>query len=107
MKKLKSVIQYECTTSFKYIWLFYGIQYAVVALVTLIIGISTGTFEGIGTDVIEIHSLIYVGVLGVLGFNQDFKMLLQLSLIHIYGNECAGIRYCQRQYTGRTDDFSR
>lgn len=77
MKKLKSVIQYECTTSFKYIWLFYGIQYAVVALITLIIGISTGTFEGIGTNTLEINSLIYVGVLGVLGFNQDFKMLLQ------------------------------
>lgn len=77
MKKLKSVIQYECITSFKYIWLFYGIQYAVVALITLIIGISTGTFECIGANTLEINSLIYVGVLGVLGFNQDFKMLLQ------------------------------
>lgn len=77
MNKLKSVIQYECMTSFKYIWLFYGIQYAVVALITLTIGISTGTFENIGTDSLEINSLIYVGVLGVLGFKQDFKMLLQ------------------------------
>lgn len=77
MKNLKSVIQYECTTSFKYIWLFYGIQYLVVSLITLTIGISTGTFENIGTDNLEINSLIYVGVLGVLGFKQDFKMLLQ------------------------------
>lgn len=43
----------------------------------LIIGISTGTFEDIGTNVLEINSLMYVGVLGALGFSQDFKMLLQ------------------------------
>lgn len=28
MNKLKSIIQYECMTSFKYIWIFYAIQYA-------------------------------------------------------------------------------
>lgn len=77
MEKLKSVIQYECTTSFKYIWLFYGIQYAFVTLITLILGISAGTFEDIGTNTLEINSLVYVGILGVLGFKQDFKMLLQ------------------------------
>ena len=43
----------------------------------LIIGISTGTFEDIGTNVLEINSLMYVGVLEALGFSQDFKMLLQ------------------------------
>lgn len=77
MKKLKSVIQYECATSFKYIWLFYGIQYAFVTLITLILAISAGTFEDIGTNTLEINTLVYVGVLGVLGYNQDFKMLLQ------------------------------
>ena len=77
MKKLKAVIQYECMTSFKYIWLFYAIQYAIVTLIMLIIGISTGTFEDIGTNVLEINSLMYVGLLGALGFSQDFKMLLQ------------------------------
>ena len=30
MKKLKAVVQYECMTSFKYIWVFYAIQYAFV-----------------------------------------------------------------------------
>ena len=39
MNKLKSIIQYECMTSFKYIWIFYAIQYAIVGLITLIIGI--------------------------------------------------------------------
>ncbi len=77
MKKLKAVIQYECMTSFKYIWLFYAIQYAFVALILLIIGISMGTFEEMGTNLLEINSLIYVGILGALGFSQDFKMLIQ------------------------------
>lgn len=77
MKKLKAVVQYECMTSFKYIWVFYAIQYAFVALIMRIIGISMGTFEEIGTSLLEINSLIYVGILGALGFSQDFKMLIQ------------------------------
>ena len=40
MNKLKAVIQFECMTSFKYIWIFYGIQYAVVLLATLIVRVS-------------------------------------------------------------------
>ena len=35
MKKLKAVVKYECMTSFKYIWLFYAIQYAIVTLIML------------------------------------------------------------------------
>ena len=77
MNKLKSIIQYECMTSFKYIWIFYAIQYAIVSLITLIIGISIGTFENIGTNALEINTLIYVSILGVLGFKEDFKMLIQ------------------------------
>ena len=99
MKKLKSIIRYECMTSFKYIWIFYAIQYAAVSLITLIIGISTGSFEEVGTNSLEVNTLVYVGILGVLGFKEDFKMLIQngftrkyiytatfsmfLSLIHI------------------------
>ena len=77
MKKLTTVIQYECTTSFKYIWLFYGIQFAIISFIMLIIGISTGSFENVGTNTLEINSLIYVGILGALGYKQDFKMLIQ------------------------------
>lgn len=69
MNKLKAVVQYECTTSLKHIWLFCGIM--------LIIGIGTGRFEDINTSNLEVNSMIYVGVLGALGFEQDFKMLIQ------------------------------
>lgn len=77
MKKLNTVIQYECTTSFKYIWIFYAIQYAIVMLISIIVGISMGSFENVGTNCLEINTLIYVGILGVLGFKEDFKMLIQ------------------------------
>lgn len=84
MSKLKAVIQYECFTSFKYIWIFYAIQYAIVALISLIIGICMGSFEEVGTNGLEINTLIYVGILGVLGFREDFKMLIQNGFTRKY-----------------------
>lgn len=84
MNKLKAVIHYECATSFKYIWYFYAIQYAIVALIIAIIGISTGSFEEAGTNALEMNTLIYIGVLGVLGFKEDFKMLLQNGFTRKY-----------------------
>lgn len=84
MKNLKSVIQYECVTSFKYIWVFYAIQYAIITLITLIVGISLGTFEKVGTNILEMNTMIYVGILGVLGFKEDFKMLIQNGFTRKY-----------------------
>lgn len=84
MKKLGAAIQYECMTSFKYIWVFYGIQYAVVLLVTILIGIGTGSFEHAGVDCLETNTLIYVGILGALGFQEDFKMLIQNGFTRTY-----------------------
>ena len=37
MKKLRILIQYECMTSFKYIWLFYAIMYAIVLLIYIMV----------------------------------------------------------------------
>lgn len=84
MKKLKTIIQYECTTSFKYIWIFYAIQYAIAALITVIIAISTGSFEAVGIGSLEMNTLIYVGILGVLGYKEDFKMLIQNGFTRKY-----------------------
>ena len=84
MKNLKSIIQYECTTAFKYIWIFYAIQYALVGFITIIIGLIMGTFEDVGTNWLEINTLIYIGILGVLGFKEDFKMLLQNGFTRKY-----------------------
>ena len=56
MKNLKSIIHYECATSFKYIWLFYAIQYALVGFITMIVGLVMGTFEEVGTNCLEMNS---------------------------------------------------
>lgn len=84
MKNLKSIIQYECMTSIKYIWIFYAIQYALVGFITIIIGLVMGTFKDVGTNCLEINSLIYISILGVLGFKDDFKMLIQNGFTRSY-----------------------
>ena len=84
MKNLKSIIQYECMTSFKYIWIFYAIQYAIVGLITITIGLIMGTFEDVGTNCLEINTLVYISILGVLGFKEDFKMLIQNGFTRKY-----------------------
>ncbi len=77
MTKLKSIIRYECVTSFKYIWVFYAIQYTIVFLTLSIVAVNV--FGGL-----ELNSMVYVGVLGVLGFKEDFKMLIQHGFTRKY-----------------------
>ena len=84
MKNLKSIIQYECMTSFKYIWIFYAIQYAIVGLITITIGLIMGTFKDVGTNCLELNTLVYISILGVLGFKEDFKMLIQNGFTRKY-----------------------
>ncbi|HIY17857.1 MAG TPA: hypothetical protein IAA44_00445 [Candidatus Blautia avistercoris] len=84
MNKLKAVIQFECMTSFKYIWIFYGIQYAVVLLATLIVRVSVDNAEHIGVSGLETNTFIYVGILGMLGYSEDFKMLIQNGFTRRY-----------------------
>ncbi|OUO81058.1 hypothetical protein B5F53_00295 [Blautia sp. An249] len=84
MNKLKAVIQFECMTSFKYIWIFYGIQYAVVLLATLIVRVSVDNAEYIGVSGLETNTFIYVGILGMLGYSEDFKMLIQNGFTRRY-----------------------
>lgn len=75
MNKLKSVIQYECVIAFRYIWIFYAIQYAIVLLICSIGG---------GVSGVEINTMIFVGILGVLSFKEDFKMLIQNGFTRKY-----------------------
>lgn len=84
MKKLGTVIRYECVTSFKYIWVFYICVFAAISVISAIIYISTGDMEKIGTNGLELNSMIYVGILGVFGFKEDFKMLIQNGFTRKY-----------------------
>lgn len=62
----------------------YVIQYAIVGLITLIIGIVSGSFENVGTNCLEINTLFFVSILGALGFKEDFKTLIQNGFTRKY-----------------------
>lgn len=84
MNKLKSAVLYECSTTFKAICIFYAIQYIVISVISLIIVIASGSFENVGISGLEINSVIFAGIFGVLGFKEDFKMLIQNGFTRKY-----------------------
>lgn len=84
MKKLKTIIQYQCTTSFKYIWYFYGIELLIISLIFLITTIAMGNTQQSTVSCLETNTIIYVGILGILGFKEDFKMLIQNGFTRKY-----------------------
>ena len=88
MKKLGTAIYYECATSFKYIWIFYAVIFAVIASVAAVIFMGTGSMEHVGTNAMEINSMVYVGILGALGFKEDFKMLIQNGFTRAISEFC-------------------
>lgn len=84
MKKLNMVIRYECSTTFKSIWIFYAIQYLIVMLLMGIVYLSVGNQEGAVVGSMEMNSMIFTAVLGVLGVKEDFRMLIQNGFTRSY-----------------------
>lgn len=76
MNKFKSAVLYECSTKIKAMGIFYLIQYLIVALIFAIVAICTNGKE-MGTNTVEVSSVVFVSVLGVLGYKEDFKALIQ------------------------------
>lgn len=76
MNKLKSAVLYECSTKIKAIGLFYLIEYLITALIFVIVAICTKGNET-GSNALEFSSIIFVSVVGVLGYKEDFKALIQ------------------------------
>ena len=84
MKKLQTAIRYECLTSVKYIWIFYTIMLSIVAAVFITLKLCLGNNENISMSALENCSIIYIGILGVMGFTEDFKMLIQNGFTRKY-----------------------
>lgn len=84
MKKLEVVIRYQCETSFKYIWIFYACVFAVITILSAIAYAVTGSIDSVSANALEVNSMVYVGILGVLGFKDDFKMLIQNGFTRKY-----------------------
>ena len=109
MKKLNTLIQYECMTSFKYIWMFYAIEYAIVLLIYIMVAALTGDPENAGTNLLELNTFIYIGILGALSYSEDFKMMIQNGFtrklyfcghtLHacFYRRDYVTCRYCYRE----------
>ena len=76
MNKLKSAVLYEYLTKVRAIGIFYLIQYLIVALIFAIVAICTEGKET-GSNTLEFSSVVFVSVIGVLGYKEDFKALLQ------------------------------
>lgn len=76
MNKFKSAVLYECSTKIKAIGIFYLIQYLIVALIFAIVAICTKGNK-IGSNALEFSSIIFVSIVGVLGYQEDFKALIQ------------------------------
>lgn len=76
MSKLKSAVLYEYSTKIRAMGIFYLIQYLIVALIFSIIAVSAGGDE-IGSNALEFSSVVFVSVIGVLGYKEDFKALIQ------------------------------
>lgn len=83
MKKLRSIIRYECITSFPYIWYFYGIQCMIMAFIYAVMVMIAGS-DKVGVSCFEFNTMVYVGILGILGYNEDFKMMIQNGFIRKY-----------------------
>ena len=89
MSKLKSAVLYEYLTKVKAIGIFYLIQYLIVALIFTIVAICTKGNET-GSNTLEFSSVVFVSVIGVLGYKEDFKALLQNGYTrkYIFWGDC-------------------
>ncbi len=76
MIKLKPAVLYNCSTKIKPIGIFYLVQYTIFALICIIINICTGKNQN-GSNGLELCTIVFVSITGVLSFKEDFKTLLQ------------------------------
>lgn len=77
MSKLKEVVRFELSTSLRYLLIFYAIQYSVVAVTLFLTWLGRGSLDHPYFAALESCAMIFVLIFGAVGFNEDFKMLLQ------------------------------
>lgn len=75
--KLKTLIKFECFTSLKSLAVFYAILYGIILFGYFIAWMIQGHLGGSVFSGTEMACMIYLGILGSLGFNEDFKFFMQ------------------------------
>lgn len=76
MNKLKSAVLYECSTKIRILLVFYLIEYAITAIIFLIAAVSSG-WSGSYSNGLEICSVFFAAGMGIVGYEEDFKVLIQ------------------------------
>ena len=96
MRKLKQAILYECATKIRPVAIFYAIECAITAAIFAIVSILTGG-KHMGSNGLEISSVVFVSVLGILSYREDFKELIQNGYTRKYiylSNICMFLVVC-------------
>ena len=82
MKKMRILIRYECELSWKYIWIFYlaiAIVFPTVYGLLYLLTHETGRI-----NCLEMNTMIFVGIVGMMQINEDFRMLMQNGFTRAY-----------------------
>ena len=83
MRKWKMAVWYECATKMRAMGTFYAIQYTIAMLITGILMICLKTSE-VGYSGMEVSSIAFVAIVGVFGFYEDYKALIQNGFTRRY-----------------------
>lgn len=83
MRKWKMAVWYECATKMRAMGTFYAIQYTIAVLITGILMICLKTSE-VGYSGMEVSSIAFVAIVGVFGFYEDYKALIQNGFTRRY-----------------------
>lgn len=57
---------------------------AIVLLIYIMVAALTGDPENAGTNLLELNTFIYIGILGALSYSEDFKMMIQNGFTRKY-----------------------
>ncbi len=77
MEKLKEAVRFEVVSTLKYLSFFYCIEYSMLAVTFLLTYLGRGGIDRPYFGAMEICSVIFIFIFGILGFQEDFKMFLQ------------------------------
>lgn len=75
--KIKTMIKFECVTTLKSLAIFYAVLYGIILFGYFIAWMIQGHLGGSVFSGTEMACMIYLGILGSLGFNEDFKFFMQ------------------------------
>ena len=84
MTKLRPLIAFEITTTFKYMTIFYCIEFSMLAVTLFLTWLGRGSLDHPYFACMESCAMIFIFIFGIFGFAEDFRMLLQNGFTRCY-----------------------